>query len=256
MSLSKILVIPDTQVRPDNFDENVPIFVGLGNIIVKEQPDIVVHLGDHWDMHSLSSYDNKLKAQFDGDKVMEDVMAGMDAMDVILSPLKAKQQQQRDSKHKIYQPTMKFLIGNHEQRIKRFQELNSLVNYASLLKYTPWDVVDYQKIIQLEGINFSHYFYHPLSGNPIGGSAEYRLNKLKFSFVQGHEQSFKYAEEYLADGRVISGLIGGACYAHREPYKGYQGNNHFRGCFLLHDAHEGAYDLEKISIQRLVSKYA
>lgn len=253
--MSKILVIPDTQVRPDNFDMNLPIFCSLGNMIVKEKPDAIVHLGDHWDMFSLNQYDNKQKAQFDGDLVSRDVAAGMDAMDIILAPMKALQQQQRDNRKKVYNPLMKFLIGNHEQRIKRFPELNSLVNYASLLHDTPWDVVDYLKVVKIDDIHFSHYFYHPLSGHAIGGSAEYRLNKLKFSFVQGHEQSFKHAKEYLADGRVITGLIGGACYAHHEGYKGYQGNNHFRGCFMLHDAHEGDYDLEQVSIDRLVRKY-
>lgn len=254
--MSKILVLTDKQIRPDNFDINMPIMVGLGNLIVKAKPDVIIDIGDHWDMYSLNQYDNKKKAAFNGDEVSADVNAGNDAMDIILSPLKAMQMAQRESKHKVYNPIMKFLIGNHEQRIKRFPELNSLVNYASLLKHTPWDVVDYLKPVEIEGIQFAHYFYNPLSGNPIGGSAEYRLNKLKFSFVQGHEQSFKHAKEYLADGRVITGLIGGSCYAHQEPYKGYQGNNHFRGCFMLHDAHEGDYDLEQISIKRLVETYA
>jgi len=254
--MKKILVLTDKQIRPDNLEVNTPILVALGNLIVKERPDVVIDIGDHWDMFSLNQYDNKKKFAFDGDEVRKDVDAGSDAMDIILSPLKYLQQQQRASKHKVYNPMMKFMIGNHEQRIKRYPELNSLVNYSELFKYTPWDVVDYLKPVEIEGIHFAHYFYNPLSGKAIGGSAEYRLNKLKFSFVQGHEQSFKYAKEYLADGRVISGLIGGACYAHQEPYKGYQGNNHFRGCFMLHDAHAGEYDLEQISINRLVNTYA
>lgn len=254
--MSKILVLPDKQVRPDNFDMNIPIYAGLGNLIVKERPDIIVDIGDHWDMFSLNQYDNKKKAQFDGDEVMKDVNAGCDAMDIILSPLRYMQHQQRQSKHKVYNPVMDFLVGNHEQRIKRFPELNSMVNYSTLLEGTPFTVHDYLKPVEHEGIMFSHYFYNALSGSPVGGSAEYRLNKLKFSFVQGHEQTFKHAKEYLNDGRVISALIGGACYAHNEPYKGHQGNNHFRGCFILHDAHDGDYDLEQISISRLVRNYA
>ncbi|MNM92455.1 hypothetical protein D3C81_1047900 [compost metagenome] len=93
-----------------------------------------------------------------------------------------------------------------------------------------------------------------MSGKPIGGTAEYRLNKLKLSFVQGHEQTFKYAQEYLNDGRKISALVGGSCYLHDEVYKGFQGNNHFRGCFMLHNVHDGMYDLEQVSAERLLGK--
>ena len=49
----KILLIPDTQVK-----ENVDLthLTALGNFIVHKKPDIIVHIGDHYDMPSLSSY--------------------------------------------------------------------------------------------------------------------------------------------------------------------------------------------------------
>lgn len=50
----KILVIPDTQCKPGI---NMSHLTHIGKYIVDKKPDVVIHLGDHWDMHSLSSYD-------------------------------------------------------------------------------------------------------------------------------------------------------------------------------------------------------
>lgn len=252
--MQNILVIPDTQIRPDNLVQNAPLLSAVGQLIVSWKPDVVVHIGDHFDMHSLSTYDFKPRNRitFDGDEVCEDVAAAEEGMDMLLGPLFAEQARQRQNKQKVYNPRRIFTLGNHEQRADRFSELRGLVDIRGSLNQLGWEVYDYLEPVMVEQIMFVHYAANPLTGRPYGGSAEYRLNKMKTSFVQGHEQTFKYAEEYLNDGRSISALVGGACYLHDEPYKGYQGNNHFRGCFMLHDADSGRYDLEQVSTRRLL----
>lgn len=252
---SNILVIPDSQIRPDNLELNAPLLAAVGQLIVDRRPDIVVHIGDHYDMKSLSSYDfaPRNRRTFDGAEVVADVDAGNEAMDILLGPLWALQGAQRKSKHKVYSPRRVFTLGNHEQRADRFSELAGLVDLRGELNSFGWEVYDYLEPCFIEDIMFTHYVANPMSGKPVGGTAEYRLNKVKCSFVQGHEQTFKYAQEYLNDGRRISALVGGACYLHDEPYKGYQGNNHFRGAFFLHGATSGTYDLEQLSTGRLLS---
>lgn len=252
----KVLTIFDTQIRPDNLELNRPLMRAIGKLIVRERPTHVVHIGDHWDMHSLSKYDfaKNNRQVFDGAEVAADVLAGRDAMWEILKPLKELQLQQIANKKKVYRPELHFTIGNHEERIKRFPELKELVTYDKLFYGTGFQVHDFLKPIKIGGVAWVHYAYNPLSGRPLGGTAEYRLNKLKLSFVQGHEQVFKYAVEHLNDGRKISALICGSCYLHDEEYKGYQGNNHFRGVAMLHDVREGGYDLEQISVERLLEQ--
>lgn len=251
---SNILVIPDTQIRPNNLAMNAPLLAAVGQIIVDWRPDVVVHIGDHWDMSSLSTYDfaPRNRNTFDGGEVQADVEAGIEAMEILLNPLNELQARQRASKHKVYSPRRVLTLGNHEQRADRFNELNGLVDLRAEADALGWEVYDYLEPCFIEQIMFTHYVPNPLSGKPVGGTAEYRLNKVKCSFVQGHEQTFKYAQEYLNDGRRISALVGGACYLHDEPYKGYQGNNHFRGAFLLHGASSGLYDLEQLSASRLL----
>ncbi len=252
---NKVLVIFDTQIRPDNLELNRPLLQAIGKLIVKDRPTHIVHIGDHWDMKSLSTYDfpKNNRLVFDGAEVAADVAAGRAAMRELIKPLRMLQFNQAANKKKVYRPQMDFLVGNHEQRIQRFPELHGLVTYDKLLLGSGFEVHDFLKPIKIGGVSFVHYVYNPLSGRPLGGTAEYRLNKLKFSFVQGHEQVFKYAQEYLNDGRKISALVCGSCYLHEEEYKGFQGNNHFRGVAMLHDVKDGCYDLEQISVERLLN---
>lgn len=251
--MTNILVIPDTQIRPDNLELNAPLLDAVGKIIVDWRPDVVLHIGDHWDFPSLSSYDlaPRNRRTFDGGEVNADFAAGYQGLEYLMGPLKALQAQQRLNKHKIYNPRRIITKGNHEERTERFAELKGMIDLNGALEDFGFEVYEYLEPCYIEDIMFVHYAANALSGRPFSGTGEYRLNKVKGSFVQGHEQTFKYATEYLNNGRQISALVGGSCYLHDEPYKGYQGNNHYRGCFKLHGACDGVYDLEQVSVQRL-----
>lgn len=70
----KIAVIPDTQVRPG---VDLSYLSHIGAYIAEKEPDAIVHLGDHWDMPSLSSYDFG-KKQYEGRRYIADIEAGND----------------------------------------------------------------------------------------------------------------------------------------------------------------------------------
>lgn len=228
----------------------------MGQLIVDWRPDVIVHIGDHFDMKSLCHYDfpKNNRMVFDGEEVKKDVLAGRHGLDYLTNPLVELQMNQASNKKRVYRPEMHFTLGNHEQRVDRYNELKGLIDLKKEVEYQGFKCHPFLKPVEIEGVHFVHYAYNAMSGKPIGGTAEYRLNKLKLSFVQGHEQTFKYAQEYLNDGRKISALVGGSCYLHDEEYKGFQGNNHFRGCFKLHNVHDGMYDLEQVSVERLLGK--
>lgn len=251
---NKVLVIFDTQIRPDNLELNRPLLQAIGQLIVKERPTHIVHIGDHYDMKSLCNYDfgKNNRLVFDGAEVQADILAGNIALNYLLTPLRNLQVKQASNKKKVYNPELHFTMGNHEQRVDRFNELKGLVDLPNILRKVGFTVHPFLKPVKIGGVAFVHYAYNPLSGRPLGGTAEHRLNKLKMSFVQGHEQVFKYAVEYLNDGRKISALVCGSCYLHDEEYKGFQGNNHFRGVAMLHNVKDGMYDLEQYSVERLL----
>ena len=84
---SRILVIPDTQVKPG---VNTDHLEWAGHYAVKMKPDVIVHIGDHWDMPSLSSYDKKGGRQMEGKRYVKDIDAGNEAMDRFMAPIHAE----------------------------------------------------------------------------------------------------------------------------------------------------------------------
>lgn len=243
-----LLLIPDTQVRDG---VNTDHLGNMGEYIAEMQPDVIVHIGDHWDMPSLSSYDRGT-AKIEGKRVRADIDAGNRAMQLLLEPLRRLQAGQRRNSKKIYNPIRELFLGNHEERILRYENTHPEVQGAlgfETLDTSDWTVNKFLDVKTIGGVDFSHYFYNPNTGRPYGGTAEHRLNKVKRSFVQGHEQGFKYHIEAVGDKR-IHGLVAGSFYSHEEGYKGPQGNNHWRGACNLRNVQDGMYDLEVMDISR------
>lgn len=250
----KHLIIPDTQVKP-----GVPIshLTALGNYIVEKKPDVIIHLGDHWDMASLSSYDRGKKS-FEGRRYKEDVEAGNEAMASLLAPLNHYNSVRRKTKSAQYKPRMVFCLGNHEDRIMRAVEENAVlentIGYFDL-DLKGWEVVDYLDMIEIDGVYYSHYFYNPNTGKPYGGTALRKLHNLGFSYTMGHQQGKDLASRHLANGATHRGLVVGSFYQHEEKYKGPQGNHHWRGCVIKHGVKDGDYALEELPIDFLMENW-
>lgn len=243
----KHLVIADTQVKPN---ADLTYLKALGNYIAEKQPDVIVHIGDHFDMESLSSYD-KGKKSFEGRRVKADLDAGYKGLDVLTNPFR---------NIKGYSPRMVFCCGNHEQRIDRFSNDNPEfegflgTELLDLQKYG-WEFYDFLKPVEIDGIFYVHYLCNPFNGRPYGGTAMNQLKTVGNSFVVGHKQTLDIAIRPTIDGKMQIGIINGAYYPHDEDYKGYQGNNHFRGVTMLHDVKDGYGDPMMVSLEYLMKRY-
>ena len=177
-----------------------------------------------------------------------------------MAPIYAEQNRQRRRKEKIYNPVMHFLLGNHEERIMRHvnfnPELAGKLGYADLeLEKHGWIVHDFLSLVELDGITYSHYFYQPNTGRPLGGVAHTRLKNVGYSFTMGHQQGKDQAERYLSNGQVHRALIVGSFYPHNEDYKGHQGNEHWRGCIMKHQVEKGNYDIMELSLKFFMDRY-
>ena len=231
----------------------------LGKYICDQRPDIIVHLGDHWDLPSLSSYD-KGTASIEGKRLAADIAAGIKGMDLIEQPLEVLRNMQKRYKKAVYEPRKVFLLGNHEQRLERYvnthPELVGTLGYESFgLIEKGWEVYDFLEIVNVENILFSHYFANPMSGRPYSGKAASLIQRIGKSFVQGHRQELDYTCRELCDGTRQVGIVAGAFYQHEEGYKGYQGNKHWRGVVVLHECENGAADPMFVSMGFLERKY-
>ena len=245
----KILFISDCQIKP-GVDRT---FVkAIGQYIVDKKPDVVVNIGDFWDFPSLSSYD-KGKLSFEGRRLQEDIDVGKLAMKELLAPLRSYQQTNPE-----YQPRMVFCLGNHCERLKRVvnnnSEFDGFIGYHLLELEKDWQVHDFLKPVNIQGINFVHYLSNPMSGKPYGGNAASQLKNVGSSFCVGHKQTLEVAIQPVLDGSMRLGIICGAAYPFDELYKGHQGNNHFRGVVMLHDAKNGFADPSFISTKFLIDR--
>lgn len=249
------LVIPDTQCKPGNSFEHLE---WAGKYAVKTKPDVIVHLGDHWDMPSLSIYDVGKKS-FEGRTYNEDIKAGNAGMDAFMKPIVEEQKRQRQGKKKVWKPRKVFLIGNHEERIARAvnsdRKLDGLVGYSDFnLKKYGWEVHDFLDVAVVNGIAYSHYFTSGIMGRPVSNPS-LLLQKKHMSCIMGHVQDRAIAFSKKADGARITGLFAGIFYQHDEEYLNPQTNGSWSGVWMLNEVIDGSFDEMPVSINYLRKQY-
>lgn len=252
--IKKILVIPDTQVKPD-----VPLnhLEWISNYAVEKKPDAIIHLGDHWDMPSLSSYDYG-KRSFEGRRYKKDIEAGNKGIKILTSSIDSFNDKAKRNKEKQYKPYKWYLDGNHDWRIER------AVNDDSKLEGTigledrdleGWENVPFLEPLLINDVVFCHYLVSGVMGRPIT-TAGALLSKRHQSCVVGHQQGRAVATSSKADGTQLTAIIAGSCYLHDEEYMGTQGNKHWRGVVMLHEVENGSFDESFVSLNFLSQKYA
>jgi hypothetical protein len=249
----KIAVIPDTQVKPG---VDLEYLNKIGEYLVEKRPDVIIHMGDHWDMPSLSSYDIG-KRQFEGRRYIKDIEAGNKGMDMLLEPLRSHNKRAVMNKKARYTPRKIFLMGNHENRINRAVDGDAKLEGAigvKDLKLDGWEVNNFLEVVVVGGIAFSHYFVTGIAGRPAS-TANAQLNKKHMSCIAGHQQGLQIATAHRADGTRLTSIIAGSCYEHDEDYLGHQGNKHWRGFLMLHEVKDGQFDLMPVSLDYINKRY-
>src|ERR1700744_666630 len=253
--MTKHFVLPDVQCKPGI---DLEYLSHIGNYVVDKQPDVIVNIGDFADMESLSSYDIG-KKDFEGRRYRLDIEASHAAMEALLSPLNQFNEKQRKNGKKQYKPRMVLTLGNHENRIDRVvngdPKLDGTISISDLgYEDYGWEVYPYLDVVVIDGIAYSHYFTSGSMGRPVT-SPTALLNKKHMSCVMGHVQDRGIAYACRADGKEITGLVAGICYEYEMDYLGGQGNNSWRGVWMLHGVDDGQFDAMSVSLDYLRKKY-
>lgn len=254
--LPRHMVIPDTQTKPGQSWDHLR---WAGMYAAKTKPDVIVHIGDHWDFPSLSSHDAKGSKSFEGRRYVEDVNAGINAMRAFLDPIREEQAKLKHDKKKQWNPRLVFTIGNHEYRIERALDadvkLEGLMSYDDLqLKEMGWEVHEFLKPVVIDGVCYAHYHCSGVMGRPVS-SPDLMLKKLHMSTVMGHVQDRAIAFNKRADGKRLTGIFAGIFYTHAEEYLNYQTNNSWRGIWMLNEVQDGEFDEMPISLDYLARTY-
>lgn len=253
--MTRHFVVPDLQVRP-----GVPLdhIAWIGQAIADYRPDTVVNIGDHWDMPSLSMHDGPGSLHMEGARYEDDVQVGNDAFATLCAPMEAEQARLIRNKEKSWRPRKVFCFGNHENRINR--AVNNSPKWAGTigehhLQTRDWERHPFLARVWQDGVLYSHFFQSSHSSHAIGGTIDNRLNKIGASFVQGHEQGFRYGTRIQASGATWHGLVCGSAYLHDEAYRGNQGNGHWRGVVILNEVRDGDYCVMPLTLDYLCRRY-
>ena len=251
--MDDIIVIADTQVTPGCCTRHIQ---KLAEYIWQIKPKHIVHIGDNWDFESLSYYASQKESE--GKRLIDDIRAGEEALAIIPTYIK---KMNKIAKKKPYVPEFHFIMGNHEKRLDKMVETNphleGLVDLRAIVTGQGWSYHEFLYPKWIEGIAFNHFMPNPMSGKPIGGSIDNKLNKHPHSFVHGHMQQYQYGRRQSLDGRPHFGVCAGSFYSHDEGYRGacnteIRGFVHMRS-FINRYAFPD-YDVEFISLERLLAQ--
>lgn len=249
------LVIPDTQVKP-----KVPLvhIKWIAMYAAQKRPQRIIHLGDHYDLPSLSSYD-KGTGRAEGRRLSADIAAGALALRIFNDTLK---------KHAPdYEPDKHMLTGNHEIRLQRHidasPELDGALSMNDLRREEfGWKVHDFLDPVAFEGVHYSHYFCHNAHGRVVQSkrgqpSAREQLKRIGcVSCVAGHAQSLDvHYQSVPATGGIQTGIIAGSCYLHQEEYLTGQGEDYWRGILMLNNVVGGEFALWSIGLDWLCRRF-
>lgn len=248
------LVLPDIHCNYKHHNERAS---WLARFILDVKPDVVVNLGDQFDMPSLSSYD-KGQRGFVGRTYKADIDSGLDFSERLFTEL-------RRPKKKL--PRFVYMEGNHDHRPERALDLSpELVGTISfndfdLSRYYS-DVVRYTGkstpgTIDIDGVTYGHYLISGIMGRAISGEhpAYSLLAKQYQSCTVGHSHLRDFCSRTNASGNNVNGLVAGCCIDYDVDWAGEQQKLWWRGVVLCHDVENGSYEPEFISLKRLKTLY-
>ena len=253
-----IYVVPDVQVRPGDALDHLD---WIAKDIVRRKPDVLVQIGDWWDLPSLSSHDLPGSLQKENKRLRADIDSGMAAMERLMEPINKEQARIARRRIKKWPLRKVFTTGNHENRADRIADadptLQGVVGSGLCnVEFFGFERFEFLEPVKIEGVHFAHYWQNGLSSRPIGGTIDNRLNKICGSFVCGHEQGLKYGNRPLPTGKTLHGIVAGSCYLGVEDYRGPQARNEWRGTVVLHDVRDGEFAPMFLDLQYLSREYA
>ncbi len=254
------MVIPDTQVKPGVCINHLN---ALGHYIIDQKPDVIIHLGDFADMHSLSSYDTGRLAG-EGARYVLDIKAAQYALRVLEEPIIAYNRKATKTKKRKYVPRKVFLCGNHEDRIDRhinaYPVLQGAISIDDIgFQKRGWEVYGFLEPVYIDGIVYSHYFPRNASGNIVqtrrgATNARVQVQREGRSCTAGHLQGLDFHIQQRGNRRDY-GLIAGSFYSHDEDYLCPQGTAYWRGVIVKHEVSDGMYDPMFVSLNYLLKRW-
>ena len=247
-----IVVLPDQHAEPAHNNDRAD---WMGALIADVKPDIVVNIGDAADIASLSTHSDVNFGNYE-----QDISVHLNFQERLWAPMR---------KAKRKQPRRVFCEGNHEYRITRaiqarpelsgdvyglsFKDLDLSRYYHNIVRYEN----DTPGIINIEGVDFAHYFISGVMGRPTGGVNHARSNLMKNlnSCVQGHSHLFDYSEITNASGKTLQGVVCGVGSEQAPEWAGNRAKLWRPGVLILRGVEDGNFGMQWINMKELMNEY-
>ena len=252
------LIIPDTQIRPGVPTKHLEWIAAWALKHHESYPfDLIIQLGDWYDMPSLSSYDEhgRRPKNVEGKRLRSDFDVAHEAADMFCAAI------DKIDCEKV------FLRGNHENRVQRWEDDDArFEGYFEPFAFDSWGwkEVPFLHPYKRDGIAYNHYWPINAHGDSAAGgttakngcnTALAQVQRVGMSCVAGHKQGFDYSIMNNPMGQSKFGLIAGSCYLHSEEYRGPMGSREWRGIVTINDIHRGFGDIMPLSLDYLGREY-
>lgn len=178
----RILAIGDLHQDPRHPDR-LAVMTWLGRMASEHRPDRIIQIGDWSTFDSVNAHDdNATMAARVKPTIRQD-----------LENLTASHQAFRRGMADDYKPKLDVVLGNHENRLERFENVNpeshgtyTLARDETFAQFG-WRVRPYGEILYVEGVGFTH---HPVNGagRAFGGKTgpQRAANESTVPIVSGH----------------------------------------------------------------------
>lgn len=257
------MVIPDAHAKPD---QDLNRFRLAGKLAMDRKPDVIVNIGDWFDMPSLSSYDKGRKS-FEGRRYNRDIQAGKSAQLAFMSAINRHNNTKREQKGRLYKPKFYAHEGNHEERVRRVCESSPELDGTIGVDDYGWGALGWEFIPytgaspgvnKVDGVNYAHYFISGILGRPIGGEhpADSILKKQYGTCVAGHQHVRDFSDRRAIGGSRLNSIVVGCLMDQFEHYAGAANDMWWSGIVLLHVYDDGGFDPEFVSLKRMQEMYA
>lgn len=245
------LAVPDTQIGPGRQINHI---YWLAHYALDKRPDVVVLLGDWYDLPSLSTHEKRGHSSTEKKRLRADLDAGARGLDIL---------GELWDKHR-YNPERHVVLGNHENRLQRAIDadphlLEGMASNADFkFKEWGWRVHPFLQPVNIDGVRYCHFFPHNSRGEVTqtkngAPNARAQVQRQMKSATAGHKQGLDVAVVPTVDG-LQRGIISGSFYLHNEEYMGPL-NNYWRGLILKHGVYCGDYSLCEVDLPFLASRY-
>ena len=178
----KVLVIGDLHQDPRHPDR-LQVLTLIARRASETRPSRVIQIGDWSTWDSVSQHDRN---DTQSGKVKPSIRSDMDNLEASLKAWEAGRSQD-------YKPKLNVTLGNHENRLERFENANPeayetfTLERDQLFSQFGWRTRPFGEVLYVEGVGFTH---HPTNGvgRAFGGETgpQRAANKATCPIVSGH----------------------------------------------------------------------